>query len=45
MGTGANITMIEDADVIHRNIITEYGKITVEDIDASVQEFIGQQKQ
>ena len=41
----ANITMIEDANGIHRNLINECLTLTIEDIDASVQDFIGKETQ
>ena len=42
METGANVTMVEDIDGIRGNLIIEYGILTVEDINSSVQKLIGQ---
>ena len=43
MEAGANIIMIQDSGGTPRNLITEYGRLTVEDIEANMQNFIGQQ--
>ena len=44
METGANIIMIPDSNRTPRNLITEYGRLTVEEIGINIQKFIGQQK-
>ena len=36
--------MIADSNGTPRNLITEYGRLTVEDIETNIQKFIGQQK-
>ena len=43
MDAGENIITINESRVTPRNIITEYGRLTVEDIDKNEQNFIGQQ--
>ena len=43
METGANIIMIADSTGTLRNLITEYGRLTVDDIEANTKNFIGQQ--
>ena len=43
MEARANIIMINDSGGTPRNIITEHGRLTVDNIDANVQNFIGQQ--
>ena len=43
METGANIIMIADSTGTPRKKITEYGRLTVEDIEANIQKFTRQQ--
>ena len=43
MEAGENITMINDSSGTPRNIIIEYGRLTVEYINENLQNFIGQQ--
>ena len=43
METGANIIMIADSTGTPRNLVTEYGRLTVEDIETNIQQLIRQQ--
>ena len=43
MEAGANITMIPESTGTPRKLITEYGRLTIENIEANMQNFIGQQ--
>ena len=43
MEAGANIIMIHDSTRTPKNPIKEYGRITVGDIEANIQHFVGQQ--
>ena len=41
MEAGENIIMIPDSTRTPRNLITEYGRLVVENIEANIQNFIG----
>ena len=43
METGANFIMISDSTGTPRKLKTEYGRLTVEDIETNIQHFIGKQ--
>ena len=43
METGAKIIIIANSTRTPRNLITEYGILTVDDIEANIQNFIGKQ--
>ena len=43
MEAGANIIMIPESTVTPRHLITEYGRLTIENIEAKIQNFIGKQ--
>ena len=43
MEAGSNIIVNNDSSGTPRNFITEYGRLTVEYIEANMQNFIGQQ--
>ena len=43
METGANIVMVSDSTGTPKKLITEYGRLTVDDIEANIQKIIGQQ--
>ena len=43
METGSSIIMIADSAGTPRNLITEYGRLNMEDINTNIQKLIGQQ--